>query len=126
MTIIRASSAKAYPSLMPSSSTQIRSVAYGRSAVDEGTTLQRQGRSRDVFPARDRLLGCRSQPGDSEARCDDRYGVPWRELGFTFAVGKSWSIQRLKPPWSGRTRVMPVRFNWSATRALVASFGQEQ
>ena len=31
-----------------------------------------------------------------------------------------------KPPSSGRTRSIPRFFNWSATRALEASFGQAQ
>ncbi len=40
--------------------------------------------------------------------------------------GKPRSRQASKPPSSGRTRVMPRFFNRSATRALVASFGQVQ
>jgi hypothetical protein len=41
-------------------------------------------------------------------------------------TGKPSSTQRARPPSSGRTRVIPRRLSWSATRALVASFGQVQ
>ena len=46
-----------------------------------------------------------------------------RELGTT---GYPRSNQPSNPPASGRTLVIPCRFSASATRALVASFGQEQ
>ena len=39
---------------------------------------------------------------------------------------KPRSFHAPKPPASGRTRSMPLRFNSNATRALVASFGQVQ
>ena len=41
-------------------------------------------------------------------------------------TGNFKSIQLAMPPWSGRTRTMPRRLSRSATRALVASLGQEQ
>jgi len=40
--------------------------------------------------------------------------------------GKPFACQASKPPWRGRTRVIPIRLSWSATRALVASLGQLQ
>ena len=53
----------------------------------------------------------------------------WR-MGICGAVisrtGKLRAIHRAMPPSSGRTRVTPRRWSCSATRALVASFGQEQ
>jgi hypothetical protein len=44
----------------------------------------------------------------------------------TASMGKPRSRHASKPPANGRTRLMPARFSWSATRALVASFGQLQ
>jgi hypothetical protein len=41
-------------------------------------------------------------------------------------TGKLNAIHFASPPSSGRTRVIPRRLSRSATRALVASFGQEQ
>jgi len=49
-----------------------------------------------------------------------------RGIGFSSAIGNRESIHEFSPPCRGRTRVMPFRFNRSATRALVASLGQEQ
>ena len=40
--------------------------------------------------------------------------------------GKPAARQASNPPARGRTRVIPTRFNRSATRALVASVGQLQ
>src|SRR5208282_3126554 len=48
---------------------------------------------------------------------------PWTTGG---SIGYPRSIQASKPPRSGRTRVIPHFLSCSATRALVASFGQEQ
>jgi len=47
----------------------------------------------------------------------------WLVRGST---GKRRSRQAWSPPASGRIREMPCLRNRSATRALVASFGQEQ
>ena len=44
----------------------------------------------------------------------------------TGATGNPKVIQWVRPPSSGRTRVTPRRLSRSATRALVASLGQEQ
>ena len=44
----------------------------------------------------------------------------------TASTGKFSAIHPARPPSSGRTRVIPRRLSRSATRALVASFGQEQ
>jgi hypothetical protein len=41
-------------------------------------------------------------------------------------TGKPSAIHEASPPSSGWTRVRPFRLSWSATRALVASLGQEQ
>jgi hypothetical protein len=41
-------------------------------------------------------------------------------------TGKPKSIHFPIPPSRGRTRVIPLRLSKSATRALVASLGQEQ
>lgn len=46
--------------------------------------------------------------------------------GLAPTTGNPRSYQALKPPSSGRTLLMPLRFKSSATRALVASFGQVQ
>jgi hypothetical protein len=42
------------------------------------------------------------------------------------STGKPRAVHRAIPPSSGCTRVIPRRRSRSATRALVASFGQEQ
>jgi hypothetical protein len=44
----------------------------------------------------------------------------------TVSTGKFNAIQPARPPCNGWTRVMPLRRSRSATRALVASLGQEQ
>ena len=44
----------------------------------------------------------------------------------TVSTGKFNAIQPASPPWSGWTRVIPLRRSRSAARALVASLGQEQ
>jgi hypothetical protein len=46
--------------------------------------------------------------------------------GAARSTGKPSSFHASNPPESGRTFVKPARFNCSATRALVASFGQVQ
>ena len=42
------------------------------------------------------------------------------------SIGNASFCQASNPPAKGRTRVIPARLSCSATRALVASFGQLQ
>src|SRR2546425_6991614 len=44
----------------------------------------------------------------------------------TVSTGKFSAIHPVNPSCNGWTRVIPLRLSWSATRALVASLGQEQ
>src|SRR5262245_3227483 len=42
------------------------------------------------------------------------------------SIGNLRAVHSVRPPWSRRTRVTPLRLSASAARALVTSSGQEQ
>jgi hypothetical protein len=67
------------------------------------------------------------RPGHGPSWCAhcrvSRSGIGAGGISLT---GKLKPIQRAMPPSSGRTRVTPRRLSRSASRALVASLGQEQ
>ena len=52
-----------------------------------------------------------------------RSSYPTQSTGLN---GKPFRDHASSPPTSGRTRVIPYRLRYSATRALVASFGHVQ
>ena len=66
----------------------------------------------------DPLAGCDPPAAHPQSRAADRH--------FSASTGYPSASQPSKPPARGLTRVIPNARSCSATRALVASFGQEQ
>jgi len=102
------------PRHLPDRRQKGRSSRWSAQSGAQGTDIQFQGGGRAGEPTR------------RESHLNVPHAVAGERLRFTAGSTGNLARQPANPPCSGWTVSIPNRFNRSAARALVASFGQVQ